>query len=701
MFSPKNLILLLALLWASFALKAQSCFIQEDDATGSLAFSTEQLAELEAAACSLRAVFPTEFQSDFAVYDFGFYLHQQGYEGGMPQVFQDKIAEVEQESPYFLLFGRELSNNSGLGRIWVEVRLPEGSGYPCLEDAYSSGLIYNQVSASIEIEGGYSSVGVSNMLLSGIETLNTLVDKSVNCCNVSEGNRSPLCTFCWFEEDQYGDILDDYGFVEYTGVNLTINTLATPYEGNVNSDYEITIQTSTGHEVNLISETKSFVETTTGQVDVHRYTVDNCELLDDFLRTEATSIGQLGLVYEERIIILEFEGTLRVFYKFSVDSGYSSGPGTLRPGIGDNNRAVIIPVIAQWLLKKAALAGSGVLMHIGITICFEKWFGGYETWGEAWDNTSFTGWELFYAAWSGAFAESMMIDFFGEVGNGMVEYVLNTPSASFSWGGFFSNGVTAGIITGVTNLLTSNLLGNLITKGKQIFLKYNPNVNFTPNGPNGGGGNSWYKVLKELVQLAPTFLSNPRTVKAWKGLVNRPEWIRLNTDLLEKLSGKSDDFIAKVDDFYKGSSHKLPGGWKNDPNLRLPKDYQGIEFNKYGFPNFKGNQVAVPKSKVEIDMKGNHNSGPSGDYGKARKALEDELKLTDPNATVSPGSPFEITYNGTTSDPMTWHHMEDGKTMQAVKKAVHDKVIGKHTGGVSFTKPNSLYPELKEFFDGQ
>jgi len=65
MFSPKNLILLLALLWAPLALKAQSCFIQEDDATGSLAFSTAQLAELEAAACSLRAVFPPEFQADF------------------------------------------------------------------------------------------------------------------------------------------------------------------------------------------------------------------------------------------------------------------------------------------------------------------------------------------------------------------------------------------------------------------------------------------------------------------------------------------------------------------------------------------------------------------------------------------------------------------------------------------------------------
>jgi hypothetical protein len=123
MFRIKSLLFLFSLFILGSTGQSQNCFIQFDNATGQ-SFTSDELALLDTAACALREVFPTEFQNDFAVYDFGFYLHQQGYEGGMPQVFQDMIAEVEQESPYFLLFGRELSNNSGLGRIWVEVRLP-------------------------------------------------------------------------------------------------------------------------------------------------------------------------------------------------------------------------------------------------------------------------------------------------------------------------------------------------------------------------------------------------------------------------------------------------------------------------------------------------------------------------------------------------------------------------------------------------
>jgi len=174
MFSPKNLILLLALLWASFALKAQSCFIQEDDATGSLAFSTEELAELEAAACSLRAVFPTAFQNDFAVYDFGFYLHQQGYEGGMPQVFQDKIAEVEQESPYFLLFGRELLRGGALGKVWVEVQLPEEGSFSCLTADFYRMIEFEvrlTVSQTLGNSNTYSTQGLSQALFAGIQIL--------------------------------------------------------------------------------------------------------------------------------------------------------------------------------------------------------------------------------------------------------------------------------------------------------------------------------------------------------------------------------------------------------------------------------------------------------------------------------------------------------------------------------------------------
>jgi hypothetical protein len=55
--------------------------------------------------------------------------------------------------------------------------------------------------------------------------------------------------------------------------------------------------------------------------------------------------------------------------------------------------------------------------------------------------------------------------------------------------------------------------------------------------------------------------------------------------------------------------------------------------------------------------------------------------------------------SGKAIGPMTWHHMQDGKTMQAVKENFHDTVVGKHTGGVAFTKPSSFFPDLKEFFN--
>ncbi|MCR9101353.1 MAG: hypothetical protein NXI25_15440 [bacterium] len=208
MFSPKNLILLIALLWASFALKAQSCFIQEDDATGSLVFSTEELAELEAAACSLRAVFPTEFQNDFAVYDFGFYLHQQGYEGGMPQVFQDKIAEVAQESPYFLLFGRELLRGGALGKVWVEVQLPEEGSFSCLTADFYRMIEFEvrlAVSQTLGNSNTYSTQGLSQALFAGIQILESSVEEVVNCC---EFNLNPDCPICnW----TYDDVLLYFG----------------------------------------------------------------------------------------------------------------------------------------------------------------------------------------------------------------------------------------------------------------------------------------------------------------------------------------------------------------------------------------------------------------------------------------------------------------------------------------------------------
>ena len=66
-------------------------FIRLEDASGYTPTS-EQLAELEAAASELCAVFDSAgFGGQFKVYDFGFYLHHEATTGGYPEPFARKI----------------------------------------------------------------------------------------------------------------------------------------------------------------------------------------------------------------------------------------------------------------------------------------------------------------------------------------------------------------------------------------------------------------------------------------------------------------------------------------------------------------------------------------------------------------------------------------------------------------------------------
>ncbi|MEQ8703350.1 MAG: hypothetical protein RIC19_05500 [Phaeodactylibacter sp.] len=202
----KSLLFLFSLFILGSTGQSQNCFIQLDNATGQ-SFTSDELAQLDTAACALREVFPTEFQNDFAVYDFGFYLHQQGYEGGMPQVFQDKIAEVEQESPYFLLFGRELSNNSGLGRIWVEVSLPEEGSFICYESDYFDVLQFKvQTAVAQAFELGSAAIAEE----AGIEKLTTFVQDIVECCDPGLRNSCSLCSWT------YNDVIDYYDYAGFT-----------------------------------------------------------------------------------------------------------------------------------------------------------------------------------------------------------------------------------------------------------------------------------------------------------------------------------------------------------------------------------------------------------------------------------------------------------------------------------------------------
>jgi A nuclease of the HNH/ENDO VII superfamily with conserved WHH len=114
--------------------------------------------------------------------------------------------------------------------------------------------------------------------------------------------------------------------------------------------------------------------------------------------------------------------------------------------------------------------------------------------------------------------------------------------------------------------------------------------------------------------------------------------------------------------------------------VRTPSGFE-VFIKPNGFPDFTPYSI----KNVQIEMKGNHDS----DFSKANQA-------------VGFGKNFlahRVTENGKYKD-YTWHHHEDGKTMQLVPQALNNTRNGGlyHTGGVAVCKHNSLYPDNQLHF---
>ncbi len=187
------------------------------------------------------------------------------------------------------------------------------------------------------------------------------------------------------------------------------------------------------------------------------------------------------------------------------------------------------------------------------------------------------------------------------------------------------------------------------------------------------------------------FLEKPDLVESWKGLINQPRWVRKNTKLLEKISGDP-KLIRKVDIYYS-NSHTMPGGWKGDPNLTLPRIYKGIEYDDFGFPKLEMHSPGSNSyytGKLVGDPRATDNLA-------AMKWLKEKSKLVD-------GIDFKQIGDGKGSvlfkvngkwEKCTWHHHQDGQTLIPVIFEKHNQVTGKHTGGVSII---TKYPELIGIF---
>jgi hypothetical protein len=118
-------------------------------------------------------------------------------------------------------------------------------------------------------------------------------------------------------------------------------------------------------------------------------------------------------------------------------------------------------------------------------------------------------------------------------------------------------------------------------------------------------------------------------------------------------------FAGRRMDFTREDLGARPGTTvKVDPDVRaqLARDYpRGVRFTRAGHPNF------TPYADKRVVVDGLNGKDRTADNRLANKAI---------------GVPGSEPPTG-----FTWHHVEDGKTMELVPKLLHDTV--RHTGGAS------------------
>jgi len=338
-------------------LHCQSAFVQLSDATG-FADNIPQhaLDSLESTSQSLREALPQEFQSDFAVYDLGYYSHHGSFTGGIPDVITNVITN-HVTHPYYLLFGREMDDEGGLKKVWVEVELPESNCLDQITPMYIDGIGF-----LMELE-----FLVSNSLNNFVpgykyfmSELSKIINRKMDCCQEAlEGVASRQ--FTPFEINCDIFLVDD--FVQDSFEIITITTEpGMPVIGIECSTEAEEICANFSAEVTIYFARDCDPNPNCGIVDRHRRdtivrTIDGFYLFNYFLfefGTETHWGEELDVIQGGKAEIRVFDDldNLVFFYPFSI--------------VGANPTIVTVlqhldqePYNELWYFKKLAMHESG------------------------------------------------------------------------------------------------------------------------------------------------------------------------------------------------------------------------------------------------------------------------------------------------------------------------------------------------------
>ena len=212
------LLFLTGTIYAQNCCESGDCYIRLDDISG--VDTDEYQDSLQAAACRLVQAFPEDFRRDFRVYDFGFYLHNENFDGSYPEVFEQVKSQIDK--PYYLLFGKQTDSKGVYSKIWVELKLPTTGNFECFTSTQYN-LMQNTLFVKVESEYRYFNkipTYFAKSEIFGMEYLKQRIIEMVECCQSTARNPDDSCSGC----PNADDILTYYESEGYDAIDISIIT---------------------------------------------------------------------------------------------------------------------------------------------------------------------------------------------------------------------------------------------------------------------------------------------------------------------------------------------------------------------------------------------------------------------------------------------------------------------------------------------
>lgn len=190
----------------------QSCYVQMEDNTG--IDRAQNQSQLEAVACELIQEFPTNFQSQFKVFDFGAYTLNEFMLGGFETLWEQAIQEAESQSPYYFIFGKQSDSTGIYTKFWIKIKLPSENEFSCFDNDFYTKIEFNVLQ---KVNKNYSlnkknPSSYASAEIAGIQELKFWVTEIVNCCDPSLKEGSNLCNLCSWSTGEAVDYFSFNGF---------------------------------------------------------------------------------------------------------------------------------------------------------------------------------------------------------------------------------------------------------------------------------------------------------------------------------------------------------------------------------------------------------------------------------------------------------------------------------------------------------